>query len=287
MRTAMLAIMTETTHTLARISAPEPAERRDSPGALAVLVANLLGIARTFLDVNLIPNPPETYRQAWTQMEYIYLKHLRAHIRRVEHGVRCLILCLASELLKTKDGQAKAAALWQRPDREPPRKRPYDPLILVQEERDPKPGSFSAIAGYSRPARAKSRRLRPFEPLDWAEVSAVREINRLSVLTRAIGRVDAHALRLASRLLAGEFYTSSDEADGPGITGFDSFVPTQADHLYRCERPHFPAFFRRLETWYPPDELFDQASEDARSDLTDLHLAGCGALSACPQLTAH
>mgnify|MGYP006979933149 FL=1 len=285
-----------------------------------MFVDTLLGFACTFLELHILPNPPETYGEVWTQMEYIYLKDLRGHIRRLEHGFRCFLLFLATELLTSKDGQERAAALLQRPDRAPPRKRPYDPLELVQEERLPKPRSFSALPSFPTGKTKTSRRLRPFEPYDWGEVSAAKEINRLTALTLAIAHAEAHALLLASRLLAGEFYLSSDEVDSPKISGFDNCQRLSADtrvggypcydpsawpaaafqhevqpsldlpdergwrraQTYRVDHPHFPPFFRRLEDWFVSDDLLENVPDEARKCLTELHLSGCRALYTCP-----
>lgn len=267
------------TFSLARIIAPTPTRKPDSPEVLGETLKSLLGHAEFYLDQHLIPNPPETYNQPWTQLCYIHLRKLRSHIRRVEHALRCFILFLATQILNTEAGRARAAELLNQPPREKPRKRPYDPLILMQEKR-PARSSFSAIAGLPARTSRKSGHCHFFEPLDWKEVDGARDINRLKTLASAISQTERHALRLAARLLAGEFYTSTEAATAPRIT-LPGYLP---DKPTRRSGPHLPSLFTRLENWYPPDDLLIHAEEDARSDLTQLHLIGCRALSACADL---
>ena len=77
--------MSEPVFSLARIIAPR-AKDPNGPEALGEKLAGLLGRAQTYLEDHIIPNPPETYTQPWTQLCFIHVRKLRRHIRRQANG---------------------------------------------------------------------------------------------------------------------------------------------------------------------------------------------------------
>ena len=264
--------------TIARIIAPQDEQAEaSSPATHRARLSRLLDGALGFLDVNLIPNAPETYHQPWTTLYAIHARRLRAQIRRIEHGLRCFILFLATELLKTGAFRAQASSQPAPATRALPQRRPYDPLVLTEADKPAARRSFTPLPVPSGPARGRSGNKHAWQPLDWAEIDAGTLIKRLQALPGAFARAEAHAERLAQRLYRSEFCLSSDEAEGPLIRCLDG--PFAA---HQARRP-FPPFFMRLENWYPPPDLLDNIPDEDRIALTELHLDGCWALSACAE----
>ena len=126
--------MSEPGFSLARIILPTDAATSMAPSHVAARLKGFLGRIFGYLDANLIPNPPETYHERWTRTEFIYARRLRTMVLRLEYTLRCFLLFLAGELLKTEAGRDRVRASLKPLINAPRQARPYDPLIQLQEK---------------------------------------------------------------------------------------------------------------------------------------------------------
>ncbi|HBH88448.1 MAG TPA: hypothetical protein DDZ43_13190 [Hyphomonadaceae bacterium] len=280
--------MTEEAYTLHRVTAP--AADPPGPAAFAEDIKALHTRAAAHLDAHLHPNPPETYNEPWTQMEHIYARGLRQFIALAEYALRCFILVLAGELLGTGNGRKEVEAYLDRPEREPPRKRPYS-IFAEHQEKRPAKGSFTAFSPRASAPRRGKRSPRPFEPYDWQMVDCSRLMRRLKRLPDAIANAEAHATRLAAHILSGAFVLSEEELTAPRISSPLSSRtmksirdPETGQIVFSGSRicgphsgmtgshiPTYPGFFRCLQHWYPPPDVMERADDSARSTLISLH----------------
>ena len=267
--------MTEEAYTLHRVTAP--AADPTGPAAFAEDIKALHTRAAAHLDAYLHPNPPETSNEPWTQMEHIYARGLRQFIVLAEYALRCFILVLAGELLGTGNGRKEADAYLARPERDPPRKRPYS-IFAEHQEKRPAKGSFTAFSPRALTLRRGKASPRPFEPYDWQMVDCSRLMRRLKRLPDAIANAEAHATRLAAHILSGAFVLSEEELTAPRISVITSEragagLRTAGEKRGRAQMrsPTYPGFFRCLQHWYPPPDVMERADDSARSTLLSLH----------------
>ena len=261
--------MTEEAYTLHRVTAPTADPT--GPAAFAEDIKALHTRAAAHLDAHLHPNPPETYNEPWTQMEHIYARRLRQFIALAEYALRCFILVLAGELLGTGNGRKEVEAYLDRPERDPPRKRPYS-IFAEHQEKRPAKGSFTAFSPRASAPRRGKRSPRPFEPYDWQMVDCSRLMRRLKRLPDAIANAEAHATRLAAHILSGALVLSEDELTAPRISSpLSSQTCGSHSGMTGSHIPTYPGFFRCLQHWYPPPDVMERAGDNARSTLISLH----------------
>ena len=242
-----------------------PLSENDSPPRIAERLKGLVNRLFVMLDLDLQPNPEETYLEPWTKMFYVRAKQLNAHVVRIEYTLRCFITFLAMRLLGSETGRKAAQQAGNKPWRKPPEKRPYDVLEMIQEHK-PVAGHFTMFSPEPSTNRKSYRHRYKYTPLDWAEVDVTKLILRIRRLPKALKNADKLALRLAASLLAGEFQTSPEASEMPRISSLASCDPLKRVSTY-C-----PRFFRQVSEFYPPPEIMEEALEDERQELFFLHL---------------